>query len=85
MRTKPLSGKVKTMTYLKSIGIGILIALCGAILSIVALAVFVRLRFHTDAISFHISLLLSPTVLIGLLILFLAGFFLEFHKLHGAH
>jgi hypothetical protein len=70
------------MIYLKSFVAGLLVFVCGAILGFIALVVYIRVHFKTMSMSFDISPR-SPDVWVYLLILFLAGFVFEFHRLHS--
>lgn len=69
------------MLYLKSIVAGLLACVFGLILGIIALIMFVRLRFGAQTVSVDVRIFRSPMLGVVLLLLFLAGFAFEFR--HG--
>ena len=72
------------MVAVKSLLAGILVALCGAVVGLIATIVFVKSRFHTGAVTFDVRLIRVPQVWLFLLTLFLAGFAFEFYRLRMA-
>jgi hypothetical protein len=68
------------MIYLKSCAAGVVAVLGGTALVLVALVIFVRVRFHT-ATGLHVDLLRDPTVWTMFLVLFLLGFVIEYRRL----
>jgi hypothetical protein len=70
------------MAYVKSLIAGILVMLCGALLTVLVLAVGARIRFGKEPMITVVRLG-SPTVLGFLVILFLLGFGWEFWRLYA--
>jgi len=70
------------MIFLKSIAVGLLASIVGAILAFVALVIYIRVHFHTNSMSFDISPR-STSLWLYLALFFLAGFALEFYKLQA--
>jgi hypothetical protein len=67
------------MSYLKSFGVGLLLALCGA--SIWLVWMFAVGLKTSRAVGIDIRSIRSPVFWIPIALLFLIGFFFEFRKL----